>query len=780
MPNRIRPLAAASLVALASVPASATWSIVIINTRTREVALGSATCLTNFDLQANTPVMVVGVGGATAQSYVDSTGQNRIFIRDHLLEGTDPWEILNLLSDFDAGHQTRQYGIGDTTGRAATFSGTGDGQWAGGVTGQVGDLVYAVQGNVLTGEPVVAAAELAILDTPGDIPEKMMAAMEAARFYGGDGRCSCAPNAPDSCGSPPPPFEKAAHIAYMIDARIGDRDGSNGIYRAGTSTSSIASHDFNGDGLPDLVASATSSTGLSLLINRTRPGDTFVTFEQAQTIPLAAYSRDVAVADLNGDGQVDLIAANYAVSAVSILMGKPGGGFGDAYGFGVGTDPRFLVIADIDGDSALDIATANIGGSSISLLFGDGKGGFSPAETIGVGGGIANIAAADVDGDNDLDVVFAAQNLGAVATILNLGNRQFQFGQPLPTGGSPKYVLSRDIDHDGRTDLAVATGSGGTVCILWNREGGFERQDLSCGGSTNTLGVGDANGDGLDDILVMRTSPNDFIVFTGDGQVGFAPSAAFADAPGNARCIPADLDGDGLDDLAAVTGSAKSVYIIQNLGEKNGPVLFNSGLGAATGDYFMDFNIANQKQEDPDPVFTLRDRFDAWRAGLVGHPDAGASIAVITPEQLPADGASQATLLVTLQDWQGQPVAGDPSLTVAHAPGVDPVCAIGPVVDLGGGKYSIVLTAGSTPGVDEFRIVADDGSRPVTLTPDPSLSLVSACAADCDGDGALSLFDFLCFVNLFNAGETGADCDGSGGLDLFDFLCFTNSFNKGC
>ena len=56
----------------------------------------------------------------------------------------------------------------------------------------------------------------------------------------------------------------------------------------------------------------------------------------------------------------------------------------------------------------------------------------------------------------------------------------------------------------------------------------------------------------------------------------------------------------------------------------------------------------------------------------------------------------------------------------------------------------------------------------------------SGCAADCDGDGSLSLFDFLCFQNLFAAGDPLADCDGDGALSLFDFLCFQNAFAAGC
>jgi hypothetical protein len=55
-----------------------------------------------------------------------------------------------------------------------------------------------------------------------------------------------------------------------------------------------------------------------------------------------------------------------------------------------------------------------------------------------------------------------------------------------------------------------------------------------------------------------------------------------------------------------------------------------------------------------------------------------------------------------------------------------------------------------------------------------------ACYADLDGSGDLTLFDFLEFVNLFNAADDGADCDGSGARDLFDFLCFVNAFNAGC
>ncbi len=215
-----------TVLSLMAAPAWATWSIVLIDTETKEIAVGSATCLTGFDLRQNLPVVLVEVGAGVAQSAVDGSAVNRIRIHDQLLLGTHPDDILILLDQLDPAHQTRQYGIVDVLGRAATFTGTEDGQHASGVIGQTGTIVYSIQGNVLTGPEVVLAAEAAVINTLGDLPDKLMAGMQAARSFGGDGRCSCTVLNPTVCGSPPDSFEKAAHISFMISARAGDIDGA--------------------------------------------------------------------------------------------------------------------------------------------------------------------------------------------------------------------------------------------------------------------------------------------------------------------------------------------------------------------------------------------------------------------------------------------------------------------------------------------------------------------------------------------------------------------------
>ncbi|MCH8913855.1 MAG: DUF1028 domain-containing protein [Planctomycetes bacterium] len=215
----------APLLAVLSVPqiTEATWSIILADVETGEVAVGTVTCLNNFDLLALVPVVVVGKGGAAVQSAGDFDGIRRPIIFEHLGLGTPPEEILEILAGI-SGHQQRQYGITDTRGRKVTFSGLSNGAWAGGVTGSQCSMHYAIQGNVLAGACVIEAIEQAVLETEGDIPAKLMAGMQAARSRGGDGRCSCEPFDPTNCGCPVSFFSKSGHIGGMVVARIGDVD----------------------------------------------------------------------------------------------------------------------------------------------------------------------------------------------------------------------------------------------------------------------------------------------------------------------------------------------------------------------------------------------------------------------------------------------------------------------------------------------------------------------------------------------------------------------------
>jgi hypothetical protein len=217
-------LAAGALAALTN-PAKATWSIVVVDTATGEVCAAAATCLENFNLVKDLPVVLVKEGVACSQGQIDFAAIHRLKIWNGFLDGDKPGTILQTLLDEGTSVNIRQWGIVGFDGNPVTWSGPGLGLAYDGVAGKEGTLKYAIQGNVITGSEVIDAARAALISTQGDLTQRVMAAMEAARAMGGDGRCSCDAVNPPSCGAPPPAFEKSAHCAFLVSARQGDTDG---------------------------------------------------------------------------------------------------------------------------------------------------------------------------------------------------------------------------------------------------------------------------------------------------------------------------------------------------------------------------------------------------------------------------------------------------------------------------------------------------------------------------------------------------------------------------
>ncbi len=786
-------LAAAALTAAAS-PALATWSIVLIDTRTGEIALGSATCLTNFDLRANTPVLIPGVGAATAQSSVDSTGQNRVFIRDRLALGVAPDQILTQLASFDSGHQSRQYGIVDTLGRAATFSGTGDGAYAGGRTGtffnsyagQIGPIAYAIQGNVLTGAPVVDQAVQAAIAAPGDLPAKLMAAMQAARSMGGDGRCSCSAGAPTSCGSPPPSFVKSAHIAYMLVARAGDREGSDGVYRAGSLCSAVAAADITGDNLPELfIANATSNT-ISVLTNITAtlsPPPRFPIFAPVPTnYTVASGPRAVAVVDVTNDGIPDLISAGSTFNSLSIRPGIAGGTFGPEATYACGGFPRALAVADFDGVNGRDIAVASYNSNAAAILLNNGSGAFPINTLLPTNLGPVSLVAADVVASPALDLIVACKTSNRLNIFRGNGDGTFTLDQAPTTNATPNAVIAAHFDCDGRPYLAVACDTPPGGQIFFNTPSGFVPVTIPLAFAALDLA---AIGGPRPDLIVAGA--NRFARLVNDGSGGFTLDRSYAVAGAATAVTIADLDGDGDPDIALANNGLSSALVIRNDGPGSLAGSFNDGGGCATGDYFMNFNVAGQSVASPDPVLQLQALYDSWRPQLLGRPDAVQSLAYLSPPQLPSTGAAS-VMTIVLRDWQGLPITAPiASVSVTHAQGSPHLAAIGPAIPQGNGVYTVTLTAGSAPGIDRFTVRIDDSLRPVTLMPDPALSIYAgSCYANCDGSTTqplLTVADFSCFLDRFAAADPYANCDGSTTaptLNARDFLCYLNAFAAGC
>jgi uncharacterized Ntn-hydrolase superfamily protein len=422
------------LAAAAAAPAAAraTWSIVLVNTETKEIAIGSATCLTGFDLKRWLPVMRVGLGGACAQAQVDTFAQNRMLIFNQLALGTAPADMLPLLDAQDGAHESRQYGIVDTLGRAVTFTGSSTFEYSDGVTGQQGDLVYAIQGNILTGAPVVDDAEDAILNTSGDMLAKLMAGMQAARAAGGDGRCSCDPNAPTSCGAPPEMFDKSAHVGFMIDARIGDTDGTctftpgcasgsyymvlNVAFQTDTDPDPVAQLQTLFDafrtsliGVPDAVQSTVSFSPPQLVANGSATSTMTITLKDWQGTQGGAGLTVTVVHDTGSAGE----------TSIGAVQDDGGGSY-----------------------SATLTAGTNTGIDRFKVTIDDGAGGMRPVIlTPSPELELVDATPGDLDGDGDVDLVdFAAFG-------------QCFGGANNPPAGSCPPGVDADFDNDGDVDL---------------------------------------------------------------------------------------------------------------------------------------------------------------------------------------------------------------------------------------------------------------------------------------------------------------------------------------
>jgi Family of unknown function (DUF1028) len=216
--------------------ASATWSVIAVDRSTGRVVIASATCVDRDDqfLMGVQAVVVPGKGVAACQAAVDSTHKNQMLVFEELQKGSDPTQIIELLSQ-DPAFQSRQFGILDLQGRMAGHSGLGNGYVSQDIQGQVPgtEIFYSIQGNILRPGSVAPNAVQAFIKTPGAITDRVMAAMEAADGSGGDSRCVCPPWPSDGSQPKIPCDGRTSTIAYILMAEKDDTNGdshNNGKY----------------------------------------------------------------------------------------------------------------------------------------------------------------------------------------------------------------------------------------------------------------------------------------------------------------------------------------------------------------------------------------------------------------------------------------------------------------------------------------------------------------------------------------------------------------------
>lgn len=727
----MRGLGLASIVlAACAATAQATWSIVLFDSRTGEIGIASATCLANFDLQANSPVVVVGRGAAAAQSSVDVTGQNRMLIRDRLRAGVEPANILAELAATDLSHESRQYGIVGAPGIGVSFTGLEDGPWAGGVAGsftythagQTGVITYAIQGNVLTGEPVVSAALQAVIETNSDLPGRLMAGMEAARSLGGDGRCSCTSGGATACGSPPASFARTANCGYFIISRAGDADASV-LSLATTCNTPPAAEDLDGDGMKELLvpdSSSANGAAFRVFANTTPPGSAMPVLGASTSYPCVVNPTCITTGDFTRDGRPDVVVgggstATGAAGALTSYRTRPDGRLEASQEIATPRRVQSVVVADLDGVNGPDLAYAT--STQVFVAMNTGTGVFSAPVAVGNPVTPSGLSVADLNGDGAADILIGA-GFTSVRYYTGRGDGTFNALTSIPVGVTTRGAVVGDFNGDGRKDIAVVLNSSvNSVVVLTNSPTGFSStQTLALNSIGGSLCLADVNGDGKQDLACLD-SVYRLVTMTSSPTGIFSVAQRLTAGSAAGALILSDLNGDGLPEAVASMGSTMVMGNVRGT--------FVNPTGYAAGKYFIDLNIANQSATAIDPVIQMRTAFDALRLGLTGVPDAVCSRVAFANGLTNLTIGKRTAMVVELRDHRGQPVVVPASAIRVSVPGSAlRATSHGPVVSLGAGRYSFDVT-GQQVGTDRFSVVVTTAAGPITIMPAPTAAVYS-------------------------------------------------------
>jgi hypothetical protein len=349
--------------------------------------------------------------------------------------------------------------------------------------------------------------------------------------------------------------------------------------------------DLNGDGNLDLVQPNGGTTLANVSIRLGNGTGLLAAPANNATVATGATPDNVALGDIDGDGDVDMIVSNGGNGPypISVLKNDGSAAFTPAANgtLSPGGFNRSMTLGDIDGDGDLDLVTTN--GDYLYVFQNNGSGTFTQLVTYSNAASfqpaydfVQNVTLADVDGDGDLDALATVRNAGIVGVRLNNGSGVFSGSTNVAVGAYAYSLAVADVDGDGDLDFVTANSNNTTPLSLRLNDGNGNftapaaEPALPAGVYGYSVKLGDLDADGDVDIVVKASS---VYVLTNSGAGIFTrPAAGGVVATDITNLWLGDFNNDGALDIASMDYTFIKTYLnrqapaITSFAATSGPV----------------------------------------------------------------------------------------------------------------------------------------------------------------------------------------------------------------